>query len=455
MTDVPGSANPRSGAPGPVTPAAEPAQDFRGIAGLRRAFATPSALTMLLLGFGSGLPFLLVGGTLSTWLRDVGIDLKSIGLVSFISFFYVLKFLWAPLVDRYPLPVLGRLFGRRRGWLVATQAVIVVALAGMAMQQPNSSLPLLLALMAVATFAGATQDIVVDAYRIEIAPLEAQAALAATYTLGYRLALITSGAGALYLSEISWHVAYLAMAGMMLLPLLATLWSREPEQLLQPRKLDFAQSFLQPFQDFFRRNGVLMALALLAFVGLFKLPDQMIGVLSGPFYLDSGYTKADIATVSKLYGVWIGIAGAFLGGVGVAVFRIRPMLAVAAVAVALSNLAFLLMANNPSERWAFFAAISADNLSQGFAGVVLVAFMSGLTNRNFTATQFALLVSLANLPGKFIGGFSGYIVEGSSYATFFVLSAVSVVPTLLLLAWLWPRVGQSLAPAVPSGRDSA
>lgn len=415
-------------------------KDFTGLAGLRRAFATPSALTMLLLGFGSGLPFLLVGGTLSTWLRDAGFGLGTIGLISYMSFFYVLKFLWAPLVDRYQLPLLRRL-GRRRGWLLAAQLLLLLALAGMSMLGPSTDIVAFLALVGVASFAGATQDIVVDAYRIEIAPLEAQAALAATYTLGYRFALIMSGAGVLYLSELaSWQTAYLAMAGLLLLPILAGLLGREPPQLLQARQLNFGDAFVQPFEEFFSRNGLLLALGLLAFVGLFKLPDQMIGVLAGPFYLDSGYTKADIATVSKLYGIWIGIAGAFLGGVGVAVFKIRRMLVVAAIAVAVSNLAFLLMAQNPSKLWAFFAAISADNLSQGFAGTVLVAFMSGLTNRNFTATQYALLVSLANLPGKFIGGVSGFIVEASSYQAFFLLSAVSVVPTLALLAWLWPRI---------------
>lgn len=414
--------------------------DFQGMAGLRRAFATPSALTMLLLGFGSGLPFLLVGGTLSTWLRDTGVGLGTIGLVSYASFFYVLKFLWAPLVDRYTFPILGRL-GRRRGWLLGSQLLLLVALAAMALQGPGTSLMTFVALVGLASFAGATQDIVVDAYRIEIAPLEAQAALAATYTLGYRFALIMSSAGVLYLSDISgWQLAYLAMAGLLLLPILATVLSREPEQLGSMRKLNFREAFAQPFGEFFSRNGLLLALALLVFVGLFKFPDQMIGVLAGPFYLDSGYTKADIATVSKLYGIWIGIGGAFLGGIGVAVFKVRRMLVVAAIAVAVSNLAFLLMAQHPSELWAFFVAISADNLSQGFAGTVLVAFMSGLTNRNFTATQYALLVSLANLPGKFVGGLSGFIVEATSYQAFFLLSAVSVIPTLALLAWLWPRI---------------
>jgi len=419
---------------------------YRGWRGIARAFATPSALTMLFLGLGSGLPFLLVGGTLSTRLRDGGVALSAIGLISYASFFYVLKFLWAPLVDRYALPFLGR----RRGWLLASQLALAAALAAMAVHEPGTSMAAFVALVALASFAGATQDIVVDAYRIEIAPLESQGALAATYTLGYRLGLILSGAIALYIADLAgWRTAYLAMAALMLLPAAATLASREPDPraALGVREIDLIAAFVLPFANFFRAHGAILALALLAFVGLFKFPDQMIGVLAGPFYLDSGYTKADIATVSKLYGVWIGIGGAFLGGVCVAAFDLRRLLAVAAVAVAASNLAFLLMALHPSALWAFFAAISADNLAQGFAGTVLVAFMSSLTHRSFTATQYALLVSLANLPGKLVGGLSGYLVEATGYPTFFLLSSLSVVPTLLLLAWLWPRIGVPQRPA--------
>ena len=413
--------------------------NYRGWRGIRRAFATPSAFSMLFLGLGSGLPFLLLGGTLSTWLRDTGVALSTIGLISYAGFFYVLKFLWAPLIDRYPLPFLGR----RRGWLVASQLLLIISLTAMALVGPSSSLWLFIVLTGCAAFAGATQDIVVDAYRIEIAPLESQAALAATYILGYRFALILSGAIVLYLAELwGWTSAYLLMAACILLPLTAVLIAKEPaaRQGLEPREAHLRDAFVKPFVEFFSRNGVLLALALLAFVGLFKLPDQMIGVLAGPFYLDSGYTKADIATISKLYGVWIGIAGAFLGGICVAAFSIKRTLVVAAFAVSISNLSFLLMAANPAQDWAFFAAITADNLAQGFAGVILVAFMSSLTHINFTATQYALLASLANLPGKFIGGVSGYIVEASSYQVFFILSTLSIVPTLLLLAWLWKKI---------------
>ncbi|WP_242112078.1 AmpG family muropeptide MFS transporter [Luteimonas aquatica] len=428
---------------------------YKGWTGIRRAFGTPSALTMALFGFGSGLPFLLIASqTLSTRLRDVGLDLGSIGLISLASFFYLLKFLWAPLLDRYAFPLTAFL-GRRRSWLLVAQAVVAVSLFGLAYMRPELSVTGLVVWVLIASFAGATQDSVVDAYRIEIAPANAQAALAATYTLGYRVGLIVGGAGALYIAEYgSWTMAYVAMSSLMLLPLLATLLSREPSaapEAAVARRIDLAGAFWQPFTSFFSRHGLAFGIALLLFVGMYKFPDQVIGVMAGPFYLDSGYTKADIATVSKLFGVWVGILGAFAGGLAVAAFGFRRMLLVAVLGVALSNLAFLLMAHYPSQIWAFYAALLADNLCQGFAGTVSIAFMSSLTDRNFTATQFALLVSLANLPGKFVGGASGYIVEATSYSTFFILSAATVIPALALLAWLWPRIRESGAAA----RDQA
>ena len=402
------------------------------------AFGTPSALTLFFLGFGSGLPFLLVGYILSIWLRESGGELGLIGLLSYIGLFYALKFVWAPIVDRYPLPWLGR----RRGWLFAAQMLLVAGLTGMALLGPAAGLLVFILMAGVVAFAGATQDIAVDAYRIEIAPLEAQGALAATYTLGYRIALIVSTVGVLYLAQFwSWRVAYLSMAALMLVPAVTTLVAREPlEHRAAGPRTGFVEAFMGPFREFFGRNGVLLAVMLLAFVGLYKLPDQMLGVIAGPYYLDSGFDKADIANISKAYGIPIGILGAFIGGVAIPMIGLRWSLAVAAVAVAASNLLFILMSLHPGEMWSFMAAISGDNFSQGFAGTVLVAFMSALANRNYTATQYALLGSLANLPGKLIGGVSGFMVEASSYTAFFIFSALSIVPTLLLLAWLWPRL---------------
>jgi PAT family beta-lactamase induction signal transducer AmpG len=438
--------DPPAGAP--VTAAERPRP--HGWRGVLAAFGTPSALTLFFMGFGCGLPFLLVGYTLSIWLREIGWALGPIGLVSYIGFFYVLKFTWAPLLDTRRPPLFGRL-GRRRGWLFAAQLLLVAGLAAMAVTGPGVSVPLFLGLVALTAFAGATQDTMVDAYRIEIAPLEAQGALAATYTLGYRLGLICGGALVLYLAEFaSWRAGYLSMAALAVIPAIATLAAREPEisarvaaearpSVATEARPNLVAAYVGPFGEFFRRHGWLLALALLAFVGLYKLPDQMLSI-AGPFYLDSGFDKADIATVSKLYGTWIGIAGAFLGGIAVAAMGARRPLVIAALAVAASNLLFIVMSYHPGEIWAFVLAISGDNFSQGFAGPVLVTFMSGLTDKHFSATQYALLSSLANLPGKLIGGVSGYIVETWSYGVFFVFSALSIAPTLLLLAWLWRRI---------------
>ncbi|ASM99729.1 MFS transporter [Xanthomonas citri pv. malvacearum] len=416
---------------------------YKGWRGIQRAFATPSAATMALLGFGSGLPFLLIASqTLSVRLRDIGLDLQDIGFISLASFFYLLKFLWAPLIDRYAFPLTAFL-GRRRSWLLVAQIGVTIGLFALAFSRPDLSVTGLVGWVLFASFWGATQDSVVDAYRIEVAPDSAQAALAATYTLGYRIGLILGGAGALYMAEyLGWTWAYVGMAALMLVPIVTTLLCREPDrpEATVVRRVDVSGAFWQPISSFFSSNGLALGIALLLFVGLYRFPDQVIGVMAGPFYLDSGFTKADIATVSKLFGVWMGIVGAFAGGAAVAAFGFRRMLLVAALGVALSNLAFLLMAHNPGKLWAFYAALSADNLFQGFAASVLVAFMSSLTDRNFTATQYALLVSLANLPGKFAGAVSGSVINATSYSTFFILSALTVIPTLLLLAWLWPRL---------------
>ena len=421
-------------------PTAQPERGWRK--GLR-AFATPSAAVLFFFGFGCGLPFFLVGNTLAIWLRDVGWELGPIGLVSYLTFFYVFKFAWAPLLDSRQLPGFGRL-GRRRGWLFAAQLSIAAGLAALAFTGPVTSVPVFLALAGFTAFAGATQDTMVDAYRVEIAPIEMQGALAATYTLGYRIGLqLCGGALVLYVADFAgWRVGYLCMAGFALIPALATLFAAEPassrslEYADRPR---FVDAYVKPFAEFFRRHGWVLGLVLLAFVGLFKLPDQMLSI-AGPFYLDTGFSKSDIATVSKLYGVWMGIGGAFLGGIAVAAIGVRRSLLIASIAVAVSNLLFILMSMYPGQLWTFVATISGDNLSQGFAGTVLVSFLATLVDKRYTATQYALLSSLANLPGKLIGGFSGYIVESTSYTVFFVISSVSVIPTLLLLAWLWKRI---------------
>jgi PAT family beta-lactamase induction signal transducer AmpG len=413
---------------------------YKGWRGLFAAFAQPGAVVMLFLGLASGLPFLLVGNTLSAWLKESGVDYGAIGVASFVTFAYNFKFVWAPAVDKLYLPLFCRL-GQRRGWLLFALLLLAAGLLGMAAFPPSESLPRFLGMTLLAAFAGATVDIAVDAYRVEIAPPEAQGALAATYTLGYRLGLIAGGAGILIVADaLGWQKGYMAICVLLLIPLATVLVAREPEHRVRER-VPFAvavqEGFIGPFRDFFARFGVALSLGLLLFVALFRLPDQMLGVMAYPFYLDAGFSKTQIAEVSKVYGVIVGIAGALLGGWAVTRFEMRRLLVVSAIGVALSNMLYLLMAQNPGQTWAFVATLSGDNFAQGFAGPVLVAFMSGLVNRRFTATQYALLSALANLPGKLLGGFSGFLVKDAGYTALFVVSTVSIVPTLIVLAILW------------------
>jgi len=416
---------------------------YKGLRGVAAAFAQPGAVTMLFFGLASGLPFLLVGNTLSAWLKESGVDYGAIGLASYVTFSYNFKFLWAPLVDRFRLPLFCRL-GQRRGWLMFALLLLAAGLMAMAFMPPTASLPRFVGATLLAAFAGATIDIVVDAYRVEIAPPEAQGALAATYTLGYRFGLIASGAGILLIADqVGWQRGYMAICLLLVVPIVTVLIAREPEHRVResvPLRVAVQEGFIGPFRDFFARYGLGLALGLLLFVALFRLPDQMLGVMAYPFYLDAGFSKTQIAEVSKVYGVIVGIVGALLGGWAVTRFEMRRLLAVAALGVALSNMLYLLMAQNPGQTWAFVATLSGDNFAQGFAGPVLVAFMSGLVNRSFTATQYALLSSLANLPGKLIGGMSGFLVKDSGYPALFVISTVSIVPTLVVLALLWRRL---------------
>ncbi len=409
---------------------------------LREAFAQPAALTMFFFGFTSGLPFLLVGGTVSAWLRESGISLETIGLISYATLTYSFKFLWSPATDRLRLPLLSRL-GQRRSWLLAAQILLFASLLGMAFFTPQS-MGIFIALIFLAAFAGATQDVVVDAYRIEIAPVETQGALAATYTLGYRLALLASGALALILADhMLWSQVYQLMALLVLGVMLVTLLAREPAHPVlssMPLAEALRDGVIGPFADFFRRYRGHVGIALLLFIGLFKISDQMLGVMALPFYLDSGFTKTEIGAVSKIFGVWIGIAGAFIGGAAVVRFGIERTLLTGIIIGGVSNLLYLLLAVYPGNLPIFTLVISGENLSGGFLGTAAVAWLSALVNRRYTATQYALFSSLVTLPGKLIGGLSGFMVTAMSYTGFFIFSTLAVLPALLLFFWLRPRI---------------
>lgn len=409
-----------------------------------QAYSQPRVLVMLLFGFSAGLPFLLVFSTLSAWLRDVGIERATIGYFSWVGILFSVKVLWSPVVDQLRLPLLHRWFGQRRSWLLLAQVGIITALLLMTVTGPVGHLERFVWLALLVAFCSATQDICVDAYRIESAPEALQGAMAAGYIFGYRLALLVAGAGAFYLAEYwSWAIAYQGMAAFMLIGVITTLAVKEPD--IPPRELLsngvmawLHQSMAMPFIEFFNRFGR-HALVLLLFVSVYRISDITMGVMANPFYLDMGFAKNEIANVAKVFGFFMTIAGSVIGGVVVVRYGIARPLVLGAVMVAVTNVLFALMATStPSLAW-LAMVISADNLSGGFANVCFIAYLSSLTSRQFTATQYALFSSLMTLPGKFIGGYSGEVVDGFGYPFFFSYTALMGVPAILLSVYIWRR----------------
>ncbi|MDR5902744.1 AmpG family muropeptide MFS transporter [Halomonas icarae] len=418
-------------------------------------------ITMLFLGFSAGLPFLLVFSTLSAWLRSDGVEVAAIGFFAWIGMLYSIKFFWAPVVDRLPLPLLTRRLGQRRGWMLLAQAMIVAGLVGLAGIDPLGQLPLVAAFALLVAFGSATQDIAIDAFRIESAPEDIQAAMASTYIIGYRGGLLAAGAGALYVASwLSWEAAYLTMAALVGIGIITVLVRPEPERLSlstqlihEPRVRAFLRSsrgrpkplrrlgawvigaIVCPFTDFFTRYRH-KALWLLLFVAVFRISDLAMASMANPLYIDLGFSLQEIANVTNAFGIAMSIGGGMLGGLLVARYGIGPLLVLGATAAALTNLLFSALALTGQSLPMLVMAIVGDNLANGLASAVFIAFLSSLTSRAYTATQYALFSSLMTLPGKFLSGFGGLVVEVEGYATFFLISAVMGIPAVLLALWI-------------------
>lgn len=587
--------------------------------GWREALATysnPAVLVLLLLGFAAGLPYMLVFSTLSYWLREAGVARETIGYASLIGLAYAFKWVWSPMLDQWKLPLLGRL-GRRRSWLVLSQLLVAGGLAAMAMVDPQSNLTSLIALAVVVAFASATQDIAVDAYRLEIVENERQAALAAAYMTGYRVSLLLATAGALYMAQGfgsldgqysygAWSATYLVFALLMLPGLLTSLWMKEPQTGWQPRQVEgpggwqqsaallalgcllvsipvlcvqffqsevaavwqgdldienllyhdraflrallytalaclsasalvwgglapalrgvvaryglfhqllsvlllilllialpamvtqFYQSelwlvlqgqqswsqllyhdraflravlylvlsaiaisslfwggmapVLAPVNDFVVRYRW-QALVLLGLVATYRMSDTVMGVMANVFYIDQGFTKEQIAWVSKVFGLIMTLLGAGSGGVLIVRFGIMPILLAGGIASAATNLIFVLLSGMGAHVPMLAVAISCDNFSAGLASAAFVAYLSSLTNLKFSATQYALLSSIMLLLPRMIGGYSGVMVDSLGYANFFYITALLGVPTLLLILWQWRLDNKQSAAATAS-----
>lgn len=434
-----------------------------------KIYLHPRAITLFFLGFSSGLPLLLVFGTLSFWLREAGIERSLITYFSWVGLAYGFKWIWAPLTDRLAIPVLSALLGRRRSWLVLAQSMLILSLGGLAFSDPLNNLELMAMLALVVAFSSATQDIVIDAYRIESAGERLQAAMAATYMAGYRIAMIVAGAGALAIAAWAaptpdgydmhaWKTAYLCMAALMSVGLLTSLIISEPaavamdqDTLEQQQKIvgftkryghlpGWVSRFMGwlyiaifcPFRDFIRRYG-LQAIIILALISTYRISDVILGIIANVFYVDMGFTKEEISTIIKVYGVVMTIVGAGVGGILVNRFGVMKILFIGALMVALTNLLFAWLATVGNDTLVLTIVISLDNLSGGIATAAFVAYLSSLTNIQYSATQYALFSSVMLLFPKFLGGFSGGFVDSFGYIWFFSGVALLGLPVLGLV----------------------
>jgi PAT family beta-lactamase induction signal transducer AmpG len=429
-------------------------------------------LVILLLGFSSGLPLLLVFQTLSAWLKESEISLTMIGWFSLASTAYALKFLWAPLVDKMPIPFLSRILGQRRAWMFLSQGLIAFSMLGLGSADPTKDLTWV-AMWAVAlAFVSATQDIAVDAYRIESLDEEQMGAGSANYVLGYRLAMLTAGAGALFVADVwSWYAAYALMAALMSVGMVTVLLSPEPENypsketaareekvvvfmdrhaqlpnFLYSAMVRIYEAVICPFADFMSRPHWVM---ILLFIALYKYGEALLGIMANPFYLDLGFSKSEIAAVSKGYGLTMTLVGGYLGGIMVARYGIIKALLYAGILQCFANLAFAVQAMVGYSIPMLAVTISIENLTAGMATTAFIAYLSSLCNIAYTATQFALFTSLMNVTRTVFASGGGWLADHMDWSGYFVLTTFAAMPGLIVLVWLIKRLPAQENPAGP------
>lgn len=402
-------------------------------------------LLIMVLGFASGLPLLLSFGTLSAWLREADIERSTIGLFSLVGLPYALKPLWAPFMDGLRIPFLTQALGRRRSWLIFSQLMLVISISGLALSNPSKT-PFLMAIFAVlVAFFSASQDIVIDAYRIETLPDNEQGLGAAMVTYGYRLGMLVAGAGVLFLADYwTWAYAYLIMAALVLIGTVVVCLSKEPPISIslyitnshqsEQNKINFpmwVRKFVcAPFSDFSTRQGWFY---ILIFIVTFKLGDAFLSIMTNPFYIDLGFTKTEIAEVTKLFGILALVVGLFVGGLLIKKIGLLPSLLISGILQALSNLAFAYQALAGYDLSALTITIAIENITGGMGTAAFVAYLSNLTNTDFTATQYAFLSALMSLGRNVLSSPSGYLVDAVGWFDFFIYSTLIALPGLIIL----------------------
>ena len=410
----------------------------------------PRLLIIFVMGFASGLPLALSSATLFFWLAEVGITLATIGLFALVGTPYNFKFFWAPFIDRIPLPVLTRILGRRRSWMLVIQLGLMVSIAILGFSQPEVT-PLLTAAAALSVaFFSASQDIVIDAYRIEILDRDEQGAGAAMTQAGYRLGAIAAGAGALFLAEqLDWSLVYAVMAVLVVVGMAAAIFAPDPEQrnpaLVEAQNLKgFRSMVIDPFVEFFQRNKPSTAIIILAFILLYKFGDAYAGVMAYPFYYEMGFTKSEVATVSKIFGVIATVVGVFVGGMIVKRYGIMKSLLGCGILQMLSNLMYAAQAIAGHDVQFLYFTIGIENLSGGMGSSAFVAYLSVLCNTAYTGTQFALFTSFMAFGRTLLSASSGWVVQMTGWFDFFLISTIVALPGLLLLVWMMRNLPMSV-----------
>jgi MFS transporter, PAT family, beta-lactamase induction signal transducer AmpG len=421
-------------------------------------YGKPRLIAILLMGFSSGLPLALTFGTLSYWLAEVGVSLTAIGLFGLVRTSYSLKFLWAPVIDRLPIPLLTKRLGRRRSWALTIQALLAIAILALGFTDPRVD-PAATALAAVVVaFLSASQDIVIDAYRIELLRPEEQGAGAAATQWGYRFGMLASGAGALYAASFGgWHFAYAVMAALTGVGMVTVWLTPEPGGAPPPEALPGAtaaervrawlsRAVVAPFLDLYARNGVAQLVAIGVFIVLYKFGDALAGSMSNPLYVVLGFTKVEVATIAKVYGVIATLVGVALGGVFVARMGVFRALLICGGMQALSNLLYAVQFWAGHDTGMLALTIAAENVTGGMASAAFVAYLSLLCSREFTATQYALLSSMATVGLNVLAASGGALAEALGWIPFFVLSTLFCLPSLLLLLWIMRRTPEAAQP---------
>ncbi|MFZ1427992.1 MAG: AmpG family muropeptide MFS transporter [Geminicoccaceae bacterium] len=413
-----------------------------------RVYLEPRVIVVLFLGFASGLPLLLTLSTLSFWLAEAKVDKAAIGLFALVGLPYTWKFVWAPIIDRVALPPFTTLLGRRRGWLLFVQLLLAAAIVALGACDPTEKLGLMAALAVLVAFLSASQDIAIDAYRVELLEERQQGAGAAAVVIGYRVAMLLAGAGALFVAEFAgWFWAYTAMAACLVVGMVTVLLAPEPQGAGTDDHVDsagpaawFKVAVIEPFADFLRRDGLGTALLILLFIMLYKLGDALLGTMTNPFYVEMGFTKPEVATIVKGYGLVATLIGGFLGGVVVNRQGIVPALWICGLIQLGSNLVFVLQAWVGHDLGLLAVTISVENLAGGMGTAAFVAYLSSLCNISYTATQYALLSSFMAQARTTLSAGGGFLAESMTWVQFFLLTTAAAIPGLLMLLWLQRRL---------------